>query len=189
MASKQPPFVHGQKRVTLENWLEGDDTRWFGFTPEEWLAALAKPQLSKQVSPSIRKLFEAARGSMAYGWFHRAILRLASDQIFRICELAAIRRADRAGIATVYPRKSPEKKPRSRPFKDIVKDLETAGIISGIEVDRWNGFVEGRNEVSHPKTASTGMPHGALGVLTFSCSCINELFKPKPASRAAPPLA
>jgi len=177
--SNQPPFVHGQKRVTIENWLEGDQISWFGFTPEEWLAALAKPQLSKHVPQSIKKLFEASRGAMAYGWFHRAILNLASDQIFRVCELAAIRRADRAGITTAYPRNSSEKKPRNRPFSDIVKDLEKGGIINGIDVERWNGFVKGRNTVSHPKTHTQALPEGALGVLTFSCACVNNLFNSK----------
>lgn len=97
----------GFKRVTAQNWQDGDVPRVFELTaPDNWIEAHLQPQLSPNVPHEVAALFEVARGSMIYGWFFDPLITLGAEQCYRVLEAAVRKRCEQAGIPTKRQTKS-----------------------------------------------------------------------------------
>ncbi|TAL03302.1 MAG: hypothetical protein EPO08_04480 [Rhodospirillaceae bacterium] len=77
------------KHVTPANWLNGDPA-WTGFamTTEAWLNGLTDVSLKLSVPLSVRRLFEVARGTMAYSLMFYPLMTVGAEQLFRVVETA-----------------------------------------------------------------------------------------------------
>src|SRR5205823_2457300 len=104
-ASDGEQLLYGLKKITLQNWQTPDIPRTFNITGEQWVQRVLEPKLSANVPEEVEKLFEVARGSMIYGWFYYALMTLAAEQLFRVCELAAKKRCEKASIPLFIPLK------------------------------------------------------------------------------------
>jgi hypothetical protein len=89
----------GFKELTSENWLVPDSTmRGFvrlsfngkvhSISCEEWLRDILQPTIHEAVPVELRKLFEVARGAMAYGKFFYPIYTIGIEQLLRVVESA-----------------------------------------------------------------------------------------------------
>ena len=82
----------GFKRLTQGNWLTPDPVwKHFAHSPTTdpataWMQEILRHDLAPTVPVAIRKLFEVARGSLAYGYLFYPLLTLGTEQIFRVLE-------------------------------------------------------------------------------------------------------
>src|SRR5919202_1342535 len=88
----------GIKILTTENWLQPDPTSTIfaqvsssdgsvsPMSGNDWVALFLKPSLVEAVPEDVRKLFEVARGALAYGYFFYPLYTLAGEQLFRVAE-------------------------------------------------------------------------------------------------------
>lgn len=166
----------GFKQLSVENWLMSDTTiRGFvrlapdgsvhDISGEEWLRNILQPQINDTIPLEIKKLFEVARGAMAYGYFFYPLYTLGIEQLWRVAE-AAVTHKCRAMAA-----------PRSvRKFSEKIKWLVEKGVIPQNEALRWTGIRHLRNFSSHPEMQSIYMPTDDLRFIESMVNHINTLF-------------
>jgi hypothetical protein len=93
----------GFKQLTADNWLKPDpastvfvtlqpDGQTRPTSAEEWLEFMLEPQLGANVPEDVRRLFEAARSAMAYGYLFYPLYTLAAEQLFRVADAAIFHR-------------------------------------------------------------------------------------------------
>src|SRR2546423_7399041 len=99
----------GIKALTIENWLQPDPTSTIfvqlshsdgsvsPMSGEDWAAQFLTPSLAATVPEELRKLFEVARGAMAYGYFFYPLYALAGEQLYRVAEAAVSEKYTRLG--------------------------------------------------------------------------------------------
>lgn len=165
----------GFKQLSVENWLIPDSmTQIFGtmssdgstreISGEEWLQDLLQPQLEDTVPLEVQKLFEVARGTMAYGYFFYPIYTLGIEQLFRVIEAAVAFKCKAMGAP---PRQNYEKN---------IDWLIRKGVIPQEEFLRWEGIRGLRNIASHPKMQSIWTPVEALRYIESAANRINFIF-------------
>ncbi len=160
----------GIKALTLENWKTPEVPIAFTlFTEEKWLARITAPQLIATVPENVVKLFEVARGSMAYGWFFYPLLTLAEEQLHRVQETAARERCKLAGIPI-----------KDKSFDDLIKRLVDHEIIPADSISLWEAARHLRNHSSHPQNQMIIPPGMAVGGLEATVRQINQLFADNP---------
>jgi hypothetical protein len=166
----------GFKQLSAENWLVPDDVI-HGFvriapdgsvhdiSGEEWLRDILQPQLSDSAPIEIRKLFEVARGTIAYGFFFYPIYTLGIEQLFRVVESAVTFKCN--------VMRAPSK---IHSFQQKVDWLTEKSIIPQSECLRWKAVRALRNISSHPEMQSIYTPTDALTTIETIASDINFLF-------------
>jgi hypothetical protein len=166
----------GIKKLTSNNWLEPDepsnsfvqiasDDQPYLMTGDEWARIILEPNLTEAVPAEVRRLFEVARGAMAYGYFFYPMYTLAAEQVFRVAEAAVSHKCIASGA------------PKSRDtFKKKLEWLVETSEISEDERMTWNWIREARNWVSHLETQTVLTPSIAIQLLEKITNRINSLF-------------
>lgn len=166
---------HGMKKLTPGNWRQPDISKWFSeLTEDMWIAEVMRPQLNARVPEEVIRMFEVARGSIAYGWYFYPLLTLASEQLYRVQEAAVRERCKLAGIPLEEAGK--DGKLRARRFADLLRDLKQRGIVPAESHIRWDAVRKLRNASSHPQKQSIMLPAEALGGIEGTVWLINQLF-------------
>ena len=166
----------GFKKITQNNWLESDpalkgfvrvltDGKTQPLTGDEYLSFILRPKLIEQVPIEIQKLFEVARGAMAYGYFFYPLYTLAAEQLFRV-----------ADVAMVHKCKLLEAPKSRNTFEKRIDWLIDTGAILKSELSRWEAIREIRNIASHPDQQSIFPPGIAIGFIEDIAKQINLLF-------------
>ncbi len=164
----------GFQKLTKENWLTvagamqnrvtlRQDGTIAPMVAEDWLEPILMPKILDSVPVEIEALFEAARGTMAYGWFFYPAMTLGAQQLFRVAE-AAVRMLCVDNGA-----------PRPRSFKDAVDWLVAKSVIPIADQTRWEALRSLRNLGSHPKLQEHLGPALAFQALTDVADLINGL--------------
>lgn len=168
----------GFKKLTAENWLEPEsvmsacvkislkDLTKSPISADEWVNRFLKPQLDPTVPIEILRLFEVARGSIAYGYFFYPLYTLAGEQLYRVAETAA---SVKCNLLGGKPRKINR-------FEDKIYFLQGQNIISQQDWTWWDSIRHLRNYASHPKDQTILMPHHVLYDLADVAKHINQLF-------------
>lgn len=171
--------VLGFKKLNLENWLLADPvcaTQVQG-GPDAWIRMVLKPRLSQDVPIDVRRLYEVAQGSLAYGFLFYPLLTLATEQVFRVGEAALREKCVEMGAASEMR------------FAQRIEWLAERGVISAIDQERWSGARELRNSTSHPGRQMILPPGAALSLFTRMADDINKLFSSgTPTASAGGPL-
>ena len=166
----------GIKRLTVEIWLEPDSAMAFYVTVAEggilkpqdgsvWLSQILKVELSSIVPLDVRKLFEVARGTLAYGYFYYKHYTLALEQLFRVTDAAIIHKCESLGV----------RKPKQT-YSDRLKILVSKNIISKEAQADWEHIIDGRNFSSHPEQQMILTPAMAIKRFAELTDHINALF-------------
>lgn len=168
----------GFKILTSENWLEPEsvmsifvtlslkDGSTTPISAEGWIDRIRRPQLDPAVPVEILKLFEVARGSMAYGYFFYPLYTLAGEQLYRVVETAASAKCRMLGA------KSHEVKT----FQHKIAFLQRQNVISQQDWIWWDSIRHLRNFASHPECQTIVMPYDVLSTLARVAKHINQLF-------------
>lgn len=167
----------GIKRLAAENWLQPNLPEWLfvklcratgevsPMTGEEWITLFLGPTLINDVPIEIRKMFEVARGALAYGFFFYPLYTFGSEQLFRIGEAAVTQKCRQIGT----PR-------RADTFKKKLEHLRTNGFISEAEFNECDAIRRLRNEASHPQDQSIITPAQTALTLERISQKVNSLF-------------
>jgi hypothetical protein len=168
----------GFKTLTFENWLEPesvmsifvtlsfDDGSTTPISADGWIDRIRRPQLDPNVPVEILKLFEVARGSMAYGYFFYPLYTLAGEQLYRVAETAASAKCKLLGA----------KSRKVKSFEDKIAFLQQQNVISQQDWIWWDSIRHLRNFASHPEGQSILMPYDVLSTLAGVAKHVNELF-------------
>jgi hypothetical protein len=87
------------KSLTLDNWQECDptyaafhrfpqDLDFRPVTAADWPTEILAPQLGPNVPPQVQRLYEVARGVLAYGYCYHPLYLLGIEQVSRVAEAA-----------------------------------------------------------------------------------------------------
>ena len=168
----------GFKTLTPENWLEPEavmsifvtlslkDGSTSPISADGWIERIGRPQLDPAVPVEILKLFEVARGSMAYGYFFYPLYTLAGEQLYRVAETAA---STKCKLLGAHSR-------RVKRFEDKIAFLQQQNVISQQDWIWWDSIRHLRNFASHPERQSILMPYDVLTSLAGVAKHINQLF-------------
>jgi len=167
----------GFKQLTVENWLEKDRVNSYfvklslvdghirPIDGDDRVRALLAHSLKASVPVEVRRLFEVARGALAYGFYFYPLYTLASEQLFRVAEAAVTQKCRAIGI-----------KLKKNNFEQKIEHLYAAGMISNQERDSWHSIRKTRNLVSHPRFQNIIAPASALDLLEHIAARVNTLF-------------
>ena len=165
------------KIISRENWLEADPVSFLisnqldssGFHQmegEDWVSIIYESELSANVPPETKRLFEVARGAMAYGYFFYPLFTLGCEQVYRVAESAASEKCKQLGAS----------KKKVGVFKDKIEFLGSKGVLSTSSLQTWNAVRNLRNESSHPKQQTILTVGMAIPMMKLIVEEINSLF-------------
>lgn len=163
------------KRLTLENILEPDPVNsYFGgisesgeilpATVEERVMRIIEPQLKDSVPIEVKKLFEVARGAIAYGWYFYPLYTLGCEQLFRVIEAAVKAKCMELNLSDNTNGR----------FHNELKKLHDHSIVNYDIV--WQSIRKLRNSSSHPNSQTILPPGAAIGEINIVTKLINSLF-------------
>ena len=166
----------GIKILDENNWLEPDkvlsgfhriqiDGSTRPLTISEWFVEIKKAELEDNIPEDIQKLFEVARGTIAYGYFFYPIFTFASEQFTRIAETAVNIKCSEFTL------------PKSKnTFKKKVEWLLQEKLISSESYSKWESIIFLRNKFSHPSKRNIFTPFMAFELMNSVATNINKLF-------------
>jgi hypothetical protein len=166
----------GFKKLTLENWLQpdpvssmfgriDDDGHAYPIEGDDWLRNILRPRLEEAVPIEVQRLFEVARGALAFGYFFYPLYTLAGEQLFRVAEAAVTRKCKEM------------KAPGSiKTFNAKLSYLIEHSVIPAQDKDSWDAIRNLRNIASHPERQSIVTPAMAIGMLASIADSISTLF-------------
>lgn len=166
----------GIKKLTTENWLEGDDIlkafvrldstgRRSALTKEVLAERFLSIGLSPGVPTEIQTLYRTARGVLLYGYFFYPLYVVGLGEISRTAEAAVARRfKDLNG-----PRKR-------RTFATRLEWLHEGGQLTDKEKFIWDTIRSERNETAHPSYQMVQPPSDLARDLRVAAHCISCLF-------------
>ena len=163
----------GFKQVSPENWLKIDPV-WgaFGAVAEQpdpfdpWIVEVLGFNLSLSVPVEVRKLFEVARGTIAYSLLYYPLITIGTEQLFRVYEAAATHKCGQLNAPAS----------QTAQFAHRIKWLVERGAILPEDRIRWDAVRDLRNSTSHPKNQSIFDPNMALSMLEGTVALIGHLF-------------
>lgn len=173
----------GFKRLDLTNWLQPDPaaSQWVlvsradGSTRQingdDYLHRVFARDLSSQIPIDVRRLFEVARATLAYGYLFYPLFTLATEQLFRVVEAGVRLRCDIA--------QTPAK---VRTYEKRIEWLAAQHIVSEAARERLHNLRHLRNESSHPERQSIYPPGLAISFLETVAETLEELFNSLPNS-------
>lgn len=166
----------GIKKLSLDNWLEPDraSTVWIShinaegthlIDAENRLREILEPTLDENAPEDVRRLFEVARATLAYGWFFYPLYTLASEQLYRVADAATVHKC--RGM----------KAPKSRnTFDKRLNWLVEKGAILKSDKFDWDTARMGRNLGSHAESQTIVPPGSAMHSLRNIAEKMNKLF-------------
>lgn len=158
----------GFKKLTKDNWLEPDEVvlSLMCFSNiNEWLREILKAKLINIVPIEVQKLFEVARGALAYGYFFYPLYTLAGERFFRVVETAITIKCNVL------------KAPNSiDTFQKKLKWLINNKVIPESEEGEWDSIRILRNITSHPKNQNILPPGPIINKMKYIADKINSLF-------------
>lgn len=169
-------MVSGIKTLTTENWLQPDPTSTIfvqishadgsvsPMSGEDWTALFLGPSLDDNVPEEVCKLFEVARGALAYGYFFYPLFTLAGEQLYRVAEAAVSEKCALLGA------------PKRLRFQEQIKFLLDRNVIADADFPRWDGIRMLRNMSSHPGRQNILPPGMVATTLHLVVERINSLF-------------
>ncbi|HBZ82756.1 MULTISPECIES: hypothetical protein [Brevibacillus] len=167
----------GFKKLTIDNWLEGDKTSdyfvWFSEEKQEFykpskeqrVEVFLEPTLDDVVPEEVKRLFEVARGCLLYGHFFYPMYTLGLEQLYRVLELAVTLKCTSIN--------APES---INNFNKRIEYLIDNKIIPQSESISWHATRRLRNYSSHPSGQTILPPGEALRTLIMTTERINNLF-------------
>ncbi len=165
----------GFKELTRENWLETDEVNKAfvivdksgarSFAADDWLAETLAPQLNLNAPDEIHRLFEVARGALAYGYFFHPLRALGMEQAYRVAEAALANKCQMLGMPATVTK-----------FHDRIEWMAKNGHLTNIQKQEWHEVREGRNVVSHPQDQLIAHPDWALMTFKVIADRINTLY-------------
>lgn len=168
----------GFKKISLDTWLQPDNlnSHFVRYSEDfqekhvitdiERLKDILVPQLNECVPLEIHKLFEVARGAIAYGYYFYPLYTLGREQLYRVADAALIHK---------YIRVSGRKSRAS--FSNRILYFKNENLFTQEEVNNWFDIKEFRNIASHPEDQSILYPNDALEALCKVSAAINCLYK------------
>lgn len=131
----------------------------------DWLHRIQRPTLGQHVPIEVRRLYEVARGTAAYGYYFYPIFTVAAEQLTRV------------GEAAIYIRSTPLISNGDRlSFAERITLLRREKIIDRATCERWHWLRELRNLSSHPIDQTIIAPGDFLALLNNLSVYINTLF-------------
>lgn len=178
----------GVKHLTLENWLEPDETgKGFGevnlstgerraASGQAWAERFLAVELSTSVPVEVRDMWEVARGVLLYGWYYYPLYALGEHQLRRVADAAVLHRYQQAGGPPNKKRDPEDGQARWPDFKRRVEWMIEHGVIPVEKRGRWDAIRELRNETTHASIRYLVMPLDGLNVLDLLAPEIDALF-------------
>ncbi len=131
---------------------------------EDWAEQFLGPALGGTVPGEVIRLFEVARGALAYGYFFYPLYTLAGEQLYRVAEAAVSEKCALLGA------------PKRSTFQDKIKFLLGRGVIADADFVRWDVVRMLRNLSSHPRRQNI-LPPGAVATTLYTVAeMVNSLF-------------
>jgi hypothetical protein len=166
----------GFKILTPKDWLEPDETSLkllTGFATGQqrqdpgarWINHVLESCLSHGVPLDVRKLFEVARATIAYGILFYPLFALGLEQLARVAEAAIVHKCRAVEIDA-----------HDLSMFDAIESLAKAGELSEDEKALWHSLRKARNVASHAKSQMILPPGMVLGAIGRYASHINSLF-------------
>jgi hypothetical protein len=166
----------GFKQLDVDNWLQPDPIghmfvsvdekgKSHPTTGEEWIREILFPKLDEKVPIEVKRLFEAARGAMAYGYFFYPLFTLSIEQLYRVVE---------ASVAQKWKSKNMPKNKKT--LNEKINWLMENNVISQDVGIQLHIIRKVRNSSSHPKDQTIISPGPAVNLLVMICTFINTLF-------------
>lgn len=169
----------GFKRLSVENWMEHEEVMQYfvHFSPEDgqpytitgesWVSHVVELKLNDTVPAEIRRLFESARGPLAYGYYFYPLYLLGLAETVRLTEAAAIARCQQMGAPAGA----------TAGFQRAVNWLESCNALTDpFDKSYWDSLVEGRNHLSHPERLQLITPGEAIRLTSRVLDAVNALF-------------
>lgn len=170
------PSHFGFKQITTDNWNAPDLPLLFpDISPEAWVKATLKPELSPSVPDDVRGLFEMARALFTYSWYFYPMATTGAEQLHWVLEAGAREKCLRLGLPLQIA--TPKAKPRPYTFAENIQRLVKADAISTKEAVRWDATRQLRNRSSHPTQHQILPPGMTLGGLQSAADLLNRLFR------------
>lgn len=157
-------YHFGIKKLNERSFLLPEE--WFySISHREFLEPINQPQLIDVVPEEIKKLFEVARGAIAYGYFFYPLLSLGSEQLFRVLDTATSIKCSELGAPQGVSN-----------FARQFEWLKAQNIISSEHDDLWFAYKELRNSTSHPKYQQILSYPQVLKLINSIVRTVNDLF-------------
>lgn len=162
--------------LTVENWREPDPLMASFFTAQpdaqsasrmsgdDWAVLILSPILSASAPDELRRVYEAARGALLYGWCFYPLYALGTAQLTRTVETAVTLRSKGEGA------------PDRLDFNGRIKHLESIGSISSSLAQGLHLIRKLRNEMTHAKDQDILPPAVAVMMLKRITEAVNQLF-------------
>lgn len=170
----------GFEKISFETWVQPDklnevfvrysenfDEKHI-ITDHERLEQILEPQLTDFVPIEVHKLFEVARGAIAYGYYFYPLYTLGTEQLFRVAETAVAIKCKELKAPNFINN-----------FYKGIDYLVKEGEISEENQENWHLNRELRNSTSHPKDQMIILPNNSIMFLNHIANIINSLFLKK----------
>lgn len=172
---ERPERITRTKRLTLDNWLERDETLdAFVCLSPEGISPLATEalarrflsvELSSRVPGEVQVLFRTAQAVILYGHFFYPLFALGQEQLTRVAEAALGERF-----------KMLDGPIRTRNMKGRLDWLGSQGQLTDEEMTWWDATRELRNHASHLELQMLGPPGETMRDLAGTAHAIECLF-------------
>jgi hypothetical protein len=161
----------GFKRLSLETWLTVD-AAWQGVfmsyssrsQPEGFVFDICQKNLSEAVPLPVRKLYETARGALAYSVVFYPLLTLGAEQLLRVIDSATLHKCEQMNAPDIGK------------FFQRIEWLRKHKAIPESEEPRSKQVVELRNQASHPTDQMIFNLPMALTLLDLTVELVESLF-------------
>lgn len=165
------------KEITPENWLEPDTSGDFPVSDARlWRDAFLGIRLDPRAPADIADMFEAARGSMIYGYFFRPLVALGVEHCYRLLEAGARARCLMAGLPVSCADSQGREHPLS--FAHNLRALVGQGMIPEEAIKRWHQARELRYWAATPEHQSVLTSEHGITALERTAELLGALFSP-----------
>jgi len=149
--------------LSFSNELDLTTNEFRMMTREEFLSYIFQPSIGEHVSDDVRRLFEAARGALCYGFYFYPLFMLGFERACGAAEAAARSRAREFGAN------------ERTSFFGCVELLAKSGVLSAPQKAQWDAIRTIRNQAAHPKMQQIMMPGPCISMLPVIAAAINDL--------------
>lgn len=164
------------KVINHDNWLMADaEGRAQVADARVWRQAFLAIRLDPRVPQDVARLFEAARGSMLYGYFFRPLLATGVEQCYRVLESGARARCTQIGLAVFFNDSQGKTHPLS--FGHNLNALVKQGLIEAADLILWQQARELREWVAEPEHQAVLTLNHGVTALSRAAELLEKLFR------------
>ena len=141
----------------------------------KWREAFLTIRLAPAVPADIACMFEAARGSMLYGYFFQPLMAMGAAQCYRVLESGVRASCAAAGL----PVSCADNQVKQHPLTSAhnLRTLVKQGVISATDLKRWQQAREMRDWVVAPENQTALTFDQGVTVLTRAAELLGTLFR------------